>query len=266
MRLLMAAFGSRGDIQPMLALAETMPQRGHSVRVVVPPGDVAWAKQRHLDATGVGMDFRQLLKQHGTNIWKAVPHLRRDIEVQGHALVELAQHQDLVVGTGLSGLVASAAQRWKVPHRFVALSPSLLPSRFHPGPTTPWQHLPQWANRLSWGLNNLIWNVIARGPINRMRKSWSLQPVSRVWDHFIGDSVILAADPLLAPVPPDARAKVEQTGAFFLKIARVCLTPFSSSWLLAPHPSTLALEVCPIPVQLKRANSSSQLRDVQEHD
>jgi vancomycin aglycone glucosyltransferase len=215
MRLLIAAFGSRGDVQPMLALAETMQGRGHSVSLLLPPSDAAWANTRGLDATGVGMDFRQLLKDHGTNVWGALPRLRREIAVQGEALYALAKDRDLVIGSGFAGLVSSAAQRWKVPYRFVALSPSLLPSRFHPSPTTPWQRLPGWANQLSWGLNNFIWNRIARGPINRIRRAWSLEPVPRIWDHFIGDAVLLAADAVLAPAPPDARPRVEQTGAFF---------------------------------------------------
>lgn len=37
MRVLISAIGSRGDVQPMLVLGETLRARGHDVTIAAPP-------------------------------------------------------------------------------------------------------------------------------------------------------------------------------------------------------------------------------------
>ena len=45
MRIVLTTFGSRGDVQPMLALSLALKSKGHEVLLAAPPEKAAWAKQ-----------------------------------------------------------------------------------------------------------------------------------------------------------------------------------------------------------------------------
>ncbi len=45
MKIVLATFGSRGDVQPMLALSLALKSKGHDVLLAAPPEKAAWAKQ-----------------------------------------------------------------------------------------------------------------------------------------------------------------------------------------------------------------------------
>src|SRR5713101_269604 len=57
MRIVLAGFGTRGDVQPMVALAQALSDRGHSCSVFVPPNIAEWVTSFGLDTTPVGMDY-----------------------------------------------------------------------------------------------------------------------------------------------------------------------------------------------------------------
>lgn len=44
MRILLAPYGTRGDVQPMLALALGLTSRGHRVKFVAPANFVEWIR------------------------------------------------------------------------------------------------------------------------------------------------------------------------------------------------------------------------------
>jgi len=50
MRALLAAVGTRGDVQPALALALELRKLGHAVRLCISPNFVDWAKSLGLEA------------------------------------------------------------------------------------------------------------------------------------------------------------------------------------------------------------------------
>ena len=45
MKIVLATFGSRGDVQPMLALTLALQSRGHEVLLAAPPEKASWAHQ-----------------------------------------------------------------------------------------------------------------------------------------------------------------------------------------------------------------------------
>ncbi len=53
MKVAIAGVGSRGDIQPLLALALALSRRGHAVDVCGPPDFTAWA-------AGLGLPYREM--------------------------------------------------------------------------------------------------------------------------------------------------------------------------------------------------------------
>ena len=45
MKIVLATFGSRGDVQPMLALSLALISKGHDILLAAPPEKAAWAEQ-----------------------------------------------------------------------------------------------------------------------------------------------------------------------------------------------------------------------------
>jgi hypothetical protein len=62
-RILLAAVGSRGDVQPMLALALRLRERGHTIQFCAPPNFEAWIAGHSLPFRGLGRDFQAFLNQ-----------------------------------------------------------------------------------------------------------------------------------------------------------------------------------------------------------
>jgi len=58
MRALLAAVGTRGDVQPALALALELRTLGHAVRMCVSPNFVDWAKSLGFEAVPMGIEMR----------------------------------------------------------------------------------------------------------------------------------------------------------------------------------------------------------------
>ena len=58
MRALLAAVGTRGDVQPALALALELRKLGHEVRLCISPNFVDWAKRLGLEAIPMGVEMR----------------------------------------------------------------------------------------------------------------------------------------------------------------------------------------------------------------
>ena len=48
MKILLAPFGSRGDVHPMIALAQRLDREGHDVLIAGPPDYVTAAERRRL--------------------------------------------------------------------------------------------------------------------------------------------------------------------------------------------------------------------------
>ena len=62
MRIALAAEGTRGDIYPMLALAESLAARGHAVRLCAPPDFRSAAEERGVEFRAVGASVRETLR------------------------------------------------------------------------------------------------------------------------------------------------------------------------------------------------------------
>src|SRR4029078_8013594 len=58
MRALLAAVGTRGDVQPAIALALELRKLGHAVRLCISPNFVEWARSLGLEAVPMGVEMR----------------------------------------------------------------------------------------------------------------------------------------------------------------------------------------------------------------
>jgi UDP:flavonoid glycosyltransferase YjiC (YdhE family) len=62
MKVVLAAYGMRGDVEPSVVVGRELLRRGHDVRIAVPPNLVGFAEAVGLTAVGYGLDSRPLVE------------------------------------------------------------------------------------------------------------------------------------------------------------------------------------------------------------
>jgi UDP:flavonoid glycosyltransferase YjiC (YdhE family) len=226
LRFLLATYGSRGDVHPMLALGRALLRRGHDVQVAGPPDFAALAVQLGLRYRPMGRSVTAFLAAHRRAVHGGVLALARAIKSgvgdevanQFELLAELAPDADCLVSTGLVFAARSCAEQAGRRFRFLAFAPEVFPSRRHPAFGTPSEHLPRCLFGLSWWAARRLDNWLLRGPINRGRARLGLPPIRDVLAHFADPAQsLLATDGELAPAPADVAVCGPPTGALLLE-------------------------------------------------
>src|SRR3954469_13289178 len=119
MRALLAAVGTRGDVQPALALALELRKLGHAVRLCISPNFVDCAKSLGLEAVPMGVEMRMPAKGSGITPQLTPEELRRVraslpdlITDQFKTLADAAEGCDVILGANAHQYAApSIAER-----------------------------------------------------------------------------------------------------------------------------------------------------------
>src|ERR1700742_3420604 len=75
MKLVLAAYGTRGDVEPSVVVGRELVRRGHDVRIAVPPNQVGFAEAAGLSAVAYGPDSQEVVeKDFGTKLFEDFPH------------------------------------------------------------------------------------------------------------------------------------------------------------------------------------------------
>jgi UDP:flavonoid glycosyltransferase YjiC (YdhE family) len=140
MKVVLAAYGSRGDVEPCAVVGRELQRRGHDVRIAVPPNTVALVESIGLDAMAYGPDSHAQLDSaadffvgNKKNLYSALPEVvERVAQVwvdKGTALASLADGADVIVsGMNEQRLAANIAEYQGIP--LVALH--FFPARLQP--------------------------------------------------------------------------------------------------------------------------------------
>ncbi|QNP74325.1 glycosyltransferase family 1 protein [Streptomyces roseirectus] len=219
MRVLLMSFGSRGDVEPMAALAASLRTRGAEVRVCVPP-DEEFA--RLLEAVGAevvpfGMSVRALVSgpKPVDPFQTAKALVAEHFETVGAA----AEGCDVVLASGLLPAgIRSVAELRGIPYVFALFQPTSIPSPDYPPLPRPGKPFPpdEKDNMVLWGLDGEKVNALYGEALNTHRAARGLPPVDSVRDHVFTDRPWLAADTTLAPTD----RQVVHTGAWILPDTR----------------------------------------------
>jgi len=215
-RILVTSAGSRGDIQPVLALALGLQARGHAVRFAAPPNFADWVRGQGLPFEGFGRDVEAVLRGVGLNVPGALAAMRADVHSQFAETAPLLRDAEVVIGASLQAAARSLAEAAGIPYFHAIYSAQLLRSTRHPPPLVTWHGWPAPFNRLSWATLSGLMNGLFLPSVNEERRALGLRPSSDIWDYLISGKRILAADPALAPIPDDYRGEVFRTGAWEL--------------------------------------------------
>jgi vancomycin aglycone glucosyltransferase len=202
MRVLLSTYGSRGDVEPIVALAVQLQALGARVRMCAPPDE----------------EFRELLAREGVPLvpfdrpwrsWERPPSAEERpqrvadfIAAQYGTVAETAAGCDVIVATAMSQFVGpSVAEQLGIPYRCVLFCPDVLD-----------------------GLDGLGLNELFGKPVNTHRAAIGLPPVGDVGEFMFTARPLLAADPALGPWRGPEGVDVVQTGAWILPDERPLAT------------------------------------------
>uniref|UniRef100_UPI003F9B06EC glycosyltransferase n=1 Tax=Mycobacterium sp. TaxID=1785 RepID=UPI003F9B06EC len=150
MKFVLASWGSRGDIEPCLAVGRELLRRGHDVRMAVPPDLVGFAEAAGPEAIAYGPDARAILDAHRNfwtfffrNFWKIqdLIRLRREVEEPvirrwgelSTTLTSLADGADLLItGVNFEQPAANVAEYHDIPLATLHISPLRANGQFVP--------------------------------------------------------------------------------------------------------------------------------------
>jgi vancomycin aglycone glucosyltransferase len=226
-RILLSTIGSRGDVQPLVALALQLKSHGHEVRLCVPPDFREWIDSFGVPVIPIGPEVRGAgpPRSPAASVAASADERRQLVQAtvatQFQTLTAAAKCCDVIVAaTALQVAARSVAEMMDIGYVFAAYSPTVLPSALHaPAPLPPVpEEKPAPAttdNRELWARNAERFNRTFGGALNSHRAAAGLPPVADVRRHMCTDRPWLAADPTLAPWPDDGEV-VFQTGAWIL--------------------------------------------------
>ena len=133
MKFVLACYGSRGDVEPCVAVGRELLRRGHDVRMAVPPDLVGFAEAAGPAAVAYGPDLQAILDAHRNfwtfffrNFWRIqdLIRLRREVvepfiqcwEEISTTLTSLADGADLLVtGLNFENAAANVAEYYDIP-------------------------------------------------------------------------------------------------------------------------------------------------------
>lgn len=224
MRVLLSTIGSRGDVQPLVALALQLRALGQEVHLCVPPDFRDWIEGFGMTVTPIGPELRSTGKASPSRAPLTLEQRHQMMEASVASQVEkiglAAQSCDFIVGaTALQIAAPSVAESMGIPYAFAAYSPAVLPSPHHAPPVlsllgdTPSAAPADYAKL--WAQDAERFNLFG-DPLNTRRASLGLSPVNDVRGHIFTGQPWLAADPVLAPWPDPGDEAVFQTGAWIL--------------------------------------------------
>ncbi|MFA6113351.1 MAG: glycosyltransferase [Sphingomonas sp.] len=225
MRILLSTYGSRGDVQPMAALAVALQAIGAEAVVCAPP-DAEFASL--LDRAGVTLVPAFSSTREWATKAMASPSTfdlpRRAAEIvaaQYDAIGAAADGCDMILAAGLFPSTAAAcavAEQRGLRYVYATFCPIWLPSTHHLPHTYRGHALSEDAPDIQtlWAENAQTMQTIFGGGINDHRVSIGLAPVANVREHVFTDHPWLASDPVLSPWEATDLCDVVQTGAWIL--------------------------------------------------
>lgn len=227
MRALLSTIGSRGDVQPLVALALELRSLGQDTHLCVPPDFREWIEGLGLTMTSIGPELRKMTAAApAASITRPSPEVARrlaeeSVAAQFKTVAEAAQGCDIIVAaTALQIAARSVAEHMKIGYVFTAICPAVLPSQHHAPPVlgsrgqSPATESADYGEL--WARDAASFNAMFGEALNTHRVALGLVPVESVRDHIFTDRPWLAADRSLAPWPVSSDLSVYQPGAWLI--------------------------------------------------
>jgi sterol 3beta-glucosyltransferase len=225
-KILINTFGTRGDIQPFIALGKGLKTAGFEVAVCTSEGYKAFVEEHglhyvYMDNELLRLSQAALGESSGllSIIRQMVSAIRRSMDDEWKAA--LTFQPDLIVYHPKCLGSYHVAERLHIPAIMSLPLPFYTPTREFPVPFMSGIQLGGWFNHFSYRLMGLSSGMYG-GTINDFRrKTLGMSPIGRFADALLRSDgkpvpVLYPYSPSLLPVPKDFPAHVHVTGYWFL--------------------------------------------------
>ena len=226
LRVGIQAWGSEGDVRPLIALADRLRREGHAPHLVLSPVDdrdyagkcrsigvpLTLVHQRvdlPLDAIGRAMKSRVPGRDVRVMMDAIWPH----VEAMGKAAKDLCAVSDVVVGHYLSWHVKAAATASGIPYASVNFNPNIIHLEGAPPPgLPPWR----WLHKPGWALVDFVADRLFRlHNVSAFFADMHLPPVRHVREVLISDRLnLVAVSPTLWTPASDSNRTLRVCGDF----------------------------------------------------
>ncbi len=225
LRILFVPFGSEGDVNPLLWLAEGLAARGHEPAFLITPHFGRLVEQRGFPWTPIGTDADFVRFARDPRLWHRAQGTRMVLQgmletlpAYRDAFLRAGCDFDLVVLSSMALGASAVAEAARLPRLVLHMQPAIFRSVYKCPvfmEELAWlTRSPRWVKRFFFGLSDvLIWQV-ARKPLNVFRRGMDLPPIRNFYaEAFYGSEGVGALFPdWFAPPQPDWPPKVRQFG------------------------------------------------------
>jgi sterol 3beta-glucosyltransferase len=228
------ALGTRGDVQPYVALGAGLRQAGYTVTIAAPENFAALATAHRLDFYPLEGDSRTLMAGHygqkyintGRNQLRYLYTFAQMAEERGDAHLKVAldatHNADAIVYNTYAWSGYHIGEKRGIP-TFAAWIFPFTPSKSQPPFSfPPWLRLGKWFNRASFELYDVAMQVMFGGVLKRWRRDLGLPPMGRgIFAHMLMRNlpILHAYSPLVSPAAADWPPRFPVTGYWFMEQA-----------------------------------------------
>jgi len=233
MRITILTLGSRGDVQPFIALAAGLQKTGrHKVRFAAPDNFEPLAGEYNLNFSPIGLDAQKMLGTGGIDPARNVLLWFGDVLRSMKPLVEhiaenslmACQDAELIIYSTMGIAGYHIAEKLGIPCIFASPIPGFVPTRAYPNPGGVFPALPLGGgyNKQTHILSGHLFQIFTGPFINRWRKEklhLPAIPFGRYPYFQMGgrpQTIIGNYSPIISPKPPDWGDNIHLTGYWFL--------------------------------------------------
>lgn len=167
MKITVLAFGTRGDVQPTIALGKALKERGHSIRIIASANFASWIERHGLEGVSASIDIQALMMgeggqewvEHGNNTVKQMQVMKKLLDQYGLEMMQDAwaacRDAEVVVSSFTSDIYAvSIAEKLGAKHISIPVQPAMVATRS--GMSTPFAPIPTRESTLNYLFGKLI--------------------------------------------------------------------------------------------------------------
>ncbi len=233
MQITILAFGTRGDVQPLLALSRGLIAAGHHVRMLASANFSRWIESYGVESSPTQIDIQALMQSPAGHEWIANgTHPTKQLATMRRMLAETAwpmmrdawaasQGADALISSFTSDVFATAiAAKLGVPHISTPLQPTMRATRSGAASTVAVRAGDSWLNYLVGKalIEPLPWRLLGDHTNRLRREVLGLPPQTRRENRAALDRMLVLQgySPAVVPQPADWPATIQTTGYWFL--------------------------------------------------
>ena len=233
MHVTILAVGSRGDVQPYVALGQGLQQVGYQVRLAAPANFATLAADHQLDFAAITPSSQQIMAgptgrammTTGQNNLAFVFKLAEMVEAYTRSSLwaawEACQDTDVIIFNHFAWMGYHIAEKLDLPNYAAWIYPLNRTWAFPPPGTPTWLHWGRPFNRLDF----LIYEQVVQLAFRRTFKAWRQMlklpplPWAGIFEHFHRRQIpaLYAYSPRVVPKPADWPQQSVVTGYWFLE-------------------------------------------------